>query len=153
MAMGSRVCVCGNRFALLVALSFIVPSYGPAYSSPHLHHSSTGTTGQIDHACPDPDFFVGSAQTDTYDFEGDYESHFYDHPAWGSHEAALVQLDGSARVSATGTGISETWKTWREQLPYNKSWKIAVDVAVPESWESVEPNGQIGASLGEYPRS
>jgi uncharacterized protein (DUF885 family) len=82
----------------------------------------------------------------TYDFSGDLESRFYDHPAWGSHEASLVQTGGAASLTATGTHTSEAWKTWHEPMPHDRGWSIAVDVTVPLAWDTEPtPEAQVGA--------
>lgn len=87
-----------------------------------------------------------AANAARYLFDGDFASRFYDHPAWGSEEAEIVQIDGHARLSATGTHISEAWKTWHEPLPHNRDWTLAVDVTVPLFWDSAPtPEAQVGA--------
>ena len=81
-----------------------------------------------------------------YDFNGDFESRFYDHPAWASHEATIVQGGGTASLTATGTHTSEAWKTWHEGLPHDRNWTIAVDVTVPHEWnKEPTPEAQVGA--------
>ena len=98
----------------------------------------TGYTDEIDELAP--------PQAATYDFSGDLESRFYDHPAWGSREATLVQSGGTASLSATGTHISEAWKTWHEALPHDRDWTIGVDVTVPRAWDTEPtPEAQVGA--------
>jgi len=98
----------------------------------------TGYTDEIEELAP--------AHTSRYDFSGDLESRFYDHPAWGSHEASLVQTGGAASLTATGTHTSEAWKTWHEPLPHDRDWVITVDVTVPRAWDSEPtPEAQVGA--------
>ena len=101
--------------------------------------------GEGPHHCPVPGFFDNAAQSDTYDFKGDFPAVFKDHPAWSSRAAELAQIDGKLRLTATGTNISEAWKTWHKPMPYNKSWKIAVDVSIPSEWDEVDtPDAQVG---------
>ena len=98
----------------------------------------TGSTDEIDTLAP--------LMSAGYDFSGDLQARFYDHPAWASREAEILQTGGSASLSATGTHISEAWKTWHEALPYDRDWSIAVDVTVPLEWDSEPtPEAQVGA--------
>jgi hypothetical protein len=95
--------------------------------------------------CSVPGFFDMAGRPLTYGFECDFPALFKDHPAWSSRDAELAQSDGKIRLSATGTRISEAWKTWRDPMPYNKSWKIAVDVSIPHEWDTVDtPDAQVG---------
>ena len=101
-------------------------------------------TNQTSQPC-DPSFFDDAAQSESYGFDGDFPAVFTDHPAWGCHAADLVQIDSRLRLSATGTGTSEAWKTWHKPMPYNKNWKIAVDVSIPLAWDTVDtPDAQVG---------
>ena len=98
----------------------------------------TGYTDEMERLMP--------GESSEYDFDGDLHSRFYDHPAWASREAEIVQTDGRASLTATGTHISEAWKTWHEPLPHDRDWSIAVDVTVPRAWDSVAtPEAQVGA--------
>ena len=100
---------------------------------------------QTPHHCSDPRFFDIAVQSQPYGFDGDFLALFKDHPAWSSHGAELAQIDDKIRLSATGTRISEAWKTWYKPMPYNKSWKIAVDVSIPLEWDTVDtPAAQVG---------
>jgi hypothetical protein len=95
---------------------------------------------------PDEMEKLAPAQVATYDFTGDFESLFYDHPGWASHEAMIVQAEGKASLSATGTHTSEAWKTWHEPLPHDQDWSIAVEVTVPLAWDTEPtPEAQVGA--------
>lgn len=81
-----------------------------------------------------------------YAFDSDFRSYFVDHPAWSSEEAEIVQEGGRARLSATGTWISEAWKTWHQPLPHDRDWSIAVDATVPLEWDSAPTaEAQVGA--------
>ncbi len=86
-------------------------------------------------------------ETARYGFDGDFGSVFLDHPAWFSREAQIVQTgDGTASLTATGTGTSEAWKTWHQPMPHDRDWSIAVDVTVPRAWDSdPRPEAQVGA--------
>jgi hypothetical protein len=98
----------------------------------------TGFTDEIEELAP--------ARTSRYDFSGEFDTRFYDHPAWASHEAELVQTGGAASLTATGTRTSEAWKTWHEPLPHDRDWTISVDVTVPLAWDSEPtPEAQVGA--------
>jgi hypothetical protein len=94
--------------------------------------------------CPS-EIFDTAPEAETYGFDGDFQAEFIDHPAWGSHNAKLAQIDGKIQISATGTHISEAWKTWHKPMPHNRSWKIAVDVSIPLAWDrSNTPDAQVG---------
>jgi hypothetical protein len=99
----------------------------------------TGSTDEIERIAP--------ARVSRYDFSGDFDGRFHDHPAWFSREAEIVQTtDGKASLTATGTGTSEAWKTWHEPLPHDHDWSIAVDVTVPRAWDrDPRPEAQVGA--------
>ena len=91
-----------------------------------------------ENVCPDPSFFDTAPDVASYGFDADFESLFYDHPAWQSREATIEQAGGVARLSASGTGVSEAWKASHQELPYDRSWKIAVGVVVPSEWMSTK---------------
>lgn len=94
-----------------------------------------------EHTCVSPSAFGSqglSEVAESYAFDGDFDQHFQDHPAWSSEEAKIVQVDGVARLSATGTWISEAWKRWYRSLPYDQSWLMRMTVTVPAEWESTK---------------
>jgi uncharacterized protein (DUF885 family) len=123
----------------LVIRDFMDEFYGAGFIPMSLiRWEMTGYTDEIERLAP--------ARTSRYDFGGVFDTRFYDHPAWGSHEAQLVQTGGAASLTATGTHTSEAWKTWHQPLPHDRDWTIAVDATVPLAWDSEPtPEAQVGA--------
>jgi len=70
------------------------------------------------------------------------------HPSWGSHEADFFLEDGVWKLKASGTHISETWKTYKDILPPDQDWSVSVDVTVPYYWDTMETEeAQVGAGV------
>lgn len=135
----------------VAAVVILAPSILPAAGCAGLDVGGESRAGTAGHACAGPAFFDGASDVVSYAFDGDFGKHFSDHPAWRSEEATIEQADGVARLSATGTGISEAWKVWRSTLPYDRSWKISVTVVVPSEWESTRTDGRDEPQVGAGP--
>ena len=70
------------------------------------------------------------------------------HPSWESREADFFLENGAWNLRASGTHISETWKTFKDVLPPDQDWSISVDVTVPYFWDSMETEeAQVGAGV------
>ena len=70
------------------------------------------------------------------------------HPSWGSRDADFFCEDGAWKLKATGTHISETWKTFKDVLPPDQDWSVSVDVTVPYYWDTMETEeAQVGAGV------
>lgn len=70
------------------------------------------------------------------------------HPSWGSREADFFLEDGAWQLKASGTHISETWKTFKDVLPPDQDWSVSVDVTVPYYWDTMETEeAQVGAGV------
>lgn len=70
------------------------------------------------------------------------------HSSWGSREADFFLEDGAWKLKASGTHISETWKTYKDTLPSDRDWSISVDVTVPYFWDTMETEeAQVGAGV------
>jgi hypothetical protein len=70
------------------------------------------------------------------------------HPSWASREADFFLQDGVWKLEASGTRISETWKTYANTLPPDQDWSVSVDVTVPHYWDNMEKEeAQVGAGV------
>ena len=70
------------------------------------------------------------------------------HPSWWSKDADFFLEDGVWKLKASGTHISETWKTYKDALPPDQDWSVSVDVTVPYYWDTMETEeAQVGAGV------
>ena len=70
------------------------------------------------------------------------------HSSWGSREADFFLEDGAWKLKASGTHISETWKTFKDVLPSDQNWSVSVEVTVPYFWDTMETEeAQVGAGV------
>jgi hypothetical protein len=70
------------------------------------------------------------------------------HPSWGSRDADFFLENGDWKLKASGTHISETWKTYKDTLPPDQDWSVSVDVTVPYYWDTMETEeAQVGAGV------
>lgn len=80
-------------------------------------------------------------------FDGPSE-YLIQHPSWASREADFFLQDGVWKLKASGTRISETWKTYMDTLPPDLDWSVSVDVTVPYYWNSMDKEeAQVGAGV------
>ena len=91
-----------------------------------------------------------------YDFEGDLDELFENHPLWQDHptpgvinDAVFEQRNGRLEfeVPSAPRAASEAWRTWRVPLSSSSSWKIQADVTVPAAWTGGDDENQIGVGL------
>jgi hypothetical protein len=81
------------------------------------------------------------------DFDSPFET-LIQHPSWASREADFFLQDGVWKLKASGTRISETWKTYADTLPSDQDWSVSVDVTVPYYWDNLDKeNAQVGAGV------
>ncbi len=81
------------------------------------------------------------------DFDGPSET-LIQHPSWASRKADFILQDGVWKLKASGTRISETWKTYTDTLPPDLDWSVMVDVTVPYYWDSMDTEeAQVGAGV------
>lgn len=81
------------------------------------------------------------------DFDSPSET-LIQHPSWASREADFFLQDGVWKLNASGTRISETWKTYKETLPSDQDWSVSLDVTVPTYWDSMDKDeAQVGAGV------
>lgn len=93
------------------------------------------------------DMDVSSPITITDDFSGQSDT-LIQHPSWASREADFFLQDGVWKLKASGTRISETWKTYRDTLPPDQDWSVRVDVTVPVFWDTMDTEeAQVGAGV------
>ena len=70
------------------------------------------------------------------------------HPSWWSKDADFFLEDGVWKLKASGTHISETWKTYKDALPPDQDWSVSVDVTIPYYWDTMETEeAQVGAGV------
>lgn len=70
------------------------------------------------------------------------------HPSWASREADFFLQDGVWKLKASGSRISETWKTYTDTLPPDLDWSVMVKVTVPYYWDSMDTEeAQVGAGV------
>ena len=97
-----------------------------------------------------------TSRAGAYDFAGDLDELFADHPLWQDHptpgvinDARFYQRNGRLEfeVPSASQAASEAWRTWRVQMPSASTWKIRADVVVPATWTSGNDDDQIGVGL------
>lgn len=131
---------------VVVLVNLMVPA--SLYSS-----SQGGTT----FAAPVCDPAAITSRAGSYEFEGDLDAVFEDHPLWQDHptegvinDALFAQRNGRLEfeVPSASMAASEAWRTWRVPMPSDQTWKIRADVTVPAAWtRGANEEHQIGVGL------
>lgn len=92
-----------------------------------------------------------ASHSETYGFDGNMEAYFTQSSRWLSENADLRIVNGVAQLTANAEDTSnalEAWKLYKDQMPYDRSWKFSVWVNVPTYWNS---NGGKDAQVGVGP--
>lgn len=86
--------------------------------------------------------------TQIFDNFGSEPEMLLQHSSWESREADFFLEDGAWKLKASGTHISETWKTYKDVLPSDQDWSVSVDVTVPYYWDTMgTEEAQVGAGV------
>lgn len=92
-----------------------------------------------------------SSEAFVYDFSTAFSQHFIQSPRWESNQSDIRIVAEKGQLTAQSTDVSsalEAWKLYKKQMPYNRSWEIAVDITIPLYWNSNGgKNAQVGAGL------
>ncbi|CAM1345252.1 conserved exported hypothetical protein [Tenacibaculum amylolyticum] len=83
--------------------------------------------------------------TESYAFNTPFDAQFSQSSRWNSNAEITVVNEKGELTATDNSSILEAWKLFRKQMPYNKSWEVAVDVNIPLYWNS---NGGNQAQVG-----